>query len=409
MGGDLLIQRFDDRPNWQARLYDRAKRRYVTRSLGTTDQTLATDRAIGLWKEVMPLIQADVPLNSGSIKGCIADYYAYQQRRVDAKEIKPGALRDSKAQLSVVLVWCGLKGIDTVASVQPHTFNGFLPWRRDESLAITTGNAGIMRRSSLNKAIRELRQWWKWVKSQRLTEVELEIKEVSTRKEEPRQKNVAFTPQDWRKIEFELDRWVFKEAKGPDWAVKRMRPIHWYGRRNFHTLLMVLILSGLRPQEATEIITWNDLEFRNKGATSAAKLQDPGLIIRVRNDQGKGSRSVATNAGVTLKLFKTYADRWRKDNGYRQLKGSDLVFAYPPTDEPYAYSHYGRLFRDLLRRLGLSDKGYTIRSCRATYITDRIAEGKAPYIIARNCGHDLKVLMRDYEQLSDAQLANELL
>ena len=136
---------------------------------------------------------------------------------------------------------------------------------------------------------------------------------------------------------------------------------------------------------------------------------DTAVVIRVRNDLGKGSRSVACNAGVLLKQFKKYANEWRKLNGYPQIKGSDLVFAYPPTNEAYAYSHYGNLFRERVRHVTLSGKGYTIRSCRATYITDRLAEGKAPYIVARNCGHDLKVMMRDYEQLNEQQLVDELL
>lgn len=409
MGGDLLIQRFDDRPNFQCRLYDRKNRRYITRSLRTTDQATATDRAIALWKEVMPLIQASVPLNAGTIIACIEEYYQYQQRRVDAKEIKPGALRDSKAQLSVLLVWCALEELNRLVDVQPHSFNGFLPWRRDESLAITTGTGGIMRRSSLNKAIRELRQWWKWVKAQRYSDVELEIKELSTRKEESRQRNVAFSESDWNKIESELERWAFKQAKGPDWMVSRVRPVQWYGRRNFYYLIMVLKLSGLRPQEATQIITWNDLQFRNIGEAVTAKNLDPVVVIRVRNDDGKGSRSVATNAGVLLKVFREYANDWRKENGYPQIKGPDLVFCYPPTGKEYSYSHYGRLFRDILQHIGLSGKGYTIRSCRATYITDRLAEGKPPYLVARNCGHDLKVMMRDYEQLNEDQLVGELL
>ncbi|QNI53342.1 phage integrase family protein [Synechococcus sp. BIOS-E4-1] len=409
MGGDLLIQRFDDRPNYQARLYDRKNRRYITRSLRTTDQAVATDRAIALWRESMPLIEANVPLKAGSIAACIEDYYAYQQRRVEAGEIQAGALRDSRAQLSVALIYCGLQELTLLTHVQAHSFNEFLPWRRDKSLLITTGKAGIMRRSSLNKGIRELRMWWKWVKAQRLSEVELEIKELSTRREEPRQRNVAFTDADWKKLLAELKRWAFTEAKGPDWKIKRMRPVHWFGRRNFFYLMQMLVLSGLRPQEATQIITWNDLKFRNQGANATARALDSALVIRVRNDQGKGSRSVATNAGVLLKAFKKYSNDWRKENGYPQIKGSDLVFAYPPSNKAYSYTHYGKMFRDRLRHIGLEGKGYTIRSTRATYITDRLAEGKAPYIVARNCGHDLKVMMRDYEQLNEDQLINELL
>ena len=54
-------------------------------------------------------------------------------------------------------------------------------------------------------------------------------------------------------------------------------------------------------------------------------------------------------------------------------------------------------------------KGYTIRSFRSTYITNMLADGKSPYVIARNTGHSLEVLRRNYEQLSEEQLDDELL
>lgn len=409
MGGDLLIQRFDDRPSYQARLYDRAKRRYITRSLRTTDLGEATDKAIALWRDLSPLIEKDIPVNSGSIQDVIDQYLEAEAKRVEAGEILDGARRDKAAQLRPVALFCKLQGLKKLVDIKPHSFNAFVAWRRDESLLYTAGKAGIMRRTSLNKAIRELRAWWKWVQAQHLADFDLEIREVSTRQEEVRQKNVAFTPQDWKLIEQELDRWVFKAEKAPDWANDRMRPVHWYGRRNFYYLISVLSLTGMRPEEASRIITWGDVEYTGKGRTQAAINQHPGCIIRVRNPRGKGSRPVVSNAGVLLRMFRQYADKWRKENGYPLIKRNDLVFAYPPSNKEYSYSHYGGLFRDLLGRLGLKGKGYTIRSCRATYITNMLAEGKSPYLIARNTGHSLDVLRKNYEQLSEHQLADELL
>ena len=151
------------------------------------------------------------------------------------------------------------------------------------------------------------------------------------------------------------------------------------------------------------------MEYHGKGRTKGERSQHPGCVIRVRNPQGKGSRPVVNNAGIILRMFRKYADHWRHINGYPAIKGTDLVFAYPPTNEAYAYSHFGNMFRDLLRRLGLLGKGYTIRSCRSTYITNMLADGKSPYVIARNTGHSLEVLRRNYEQLSEEQLDDELL
>ena len=409
MGGDLLIQRFDDRPSYQARLYSPKKRRYITRSLRTTDLAVATDRAIALWRDLSPLIEKDIPVNAGSIQDVITQYLEAEDRRVEAGEILPGARRDKAAQLRPVALFCKLQGLKKLTDIKPHSFNGFIAWRRDESLLYTTGSAGILRRASLNKGIRELRGWWKWVRAKHLAEFDLELREVSTRKEEVREKNVAFQPDDWRRIDQELDRWTFTEQKRPDWANKRMRPIHWYGRHVFYYLIAVLSLTGMRPEEATKRITWDDIEYHGKGKTKAARSTHPGCVIRVRNPEGKGSRPVVNNAGVILRMFRQYADKWRHANGYPAIKGSDLVFAYPPTNEAYSYSHFGNMFRKLLKRLGLQGRGYTIRSCRSTYVTEMLAKGKSPYVIARNTGHSLEVLRRNYEQLSEGQLADELL
>ena len=184
MGGDLLIQWFDDRPSYQARLYDRAKRRYITRSLRTTDLGEATDKAIALWRDLAPLIEADIPVNSGSIQEVINQYLESEAKRVEAGEILDGARRDKAAQLRPVALFCKLQGLKKLTEVKPHSFNTFIAWRRDESLLYTAGKAGILRRTSLNKAIRELRAWWKWVRAQHLADFDLEIREASTRQEE---------------------------------------------------------------------------------------------------------------------------------------------------------------------------------------------------------------------------------
>ena len=61
-------------PFWQARLYSKKKRAFITRSLKTTDVTEATSKAIQLWQELDPLIKADVPLESTSVSGSIEEY-----------------------------------------------------------------------------------------------------------------------------------------------------------------------------------------------------------------------------------------------------------------------------------------------------------------------------------------------
>ena len=51
MGGEIQIFRYDTRPGWYVRFWNKEKRRYVVRSLKTEDASLVTDRAIQIWKE----------------------------------------------------------------------------------------------------------------------------------------------------------------------------------------------------------------------------------------------------------------------------------------------------------------------------------------------------------------------
>ena len=54
--------------------------------------------------------------------------------------------------------------ISHISDVQSHTLDGFVEWRRDKSLKITTGQEGTLKCSSLNKSIRQVRAFWKYLR-----------------------------------------------------------------------------------------------------------------------------------------------------------------------------------------------------------------------------------------------------
>ena len=58
MAGEIQLFRYTGKPTWYVRFYDRAKQKYLVRSLRTTDEAQATDEAIQLWKTLVPLIKA---------------------------------------------------------------------------------------------------------------------------------------------------------------------------------------------------------------------------------------------------------------------------------------------------------------------------------------------------------------
>ena len=387
------------------RFYDQSNRRYVMRSLKTSDIGEATDRAIGMWRDIQPRIEQGHPTDRQTIAATIETYLKEEQARVDAGVVLQGSVRDKRAQLKVLLVFCGLNGLTTVGQVREHSFNDFVAWRRDESRRITEGKNERLKPTSLNKSIREVRAWWKWCRKKRLTTVELELMEQVVRGERERTRNVAFAEDDWIAIEHELVR-RSKETQGKR---RELLPTQVYGRWMFKTLIQVLVHSGLRPQEATQHLRWRHIKFLEKGARPIDKLMDGSCVIRVENPSGKGSRSVACDAGVFFKLFQSFCVKWRRAVAMTPMTKDVLVFGNPLDGQPYAYSMFGNEWRALLDRLELRDKGYTIRSCRGYYASRMLAAGGTPYLLAKNLGHSIKVLERDYEQLTEQELIEAFL
>ena len=403
MGGEIQIFRYTGKPTWYVRFYDKTKQKYLVRSLRTTDEGEATDEAIQLWKTLVPLIKAGAATTVPSLDEAVHQYLEHKQARVDAGEIKPGAKRDAETQLKTFLIYCKLEGITRISAIQSHSLDGFLEWRRDKSMKVTTGKQSVLKRGSLNKSIREVRAFWKYLLKKKLTEVELDLMEVSMRHEEPRTRNIAFSQQHWELIEGELVR-LSQETQGER---RELLPSQQYLRRMMRTLLQVLADSGMRPQEATNLLQWQDVKPIEDGKTGADRAYSGACSLKIRNATGKGSRITVCDAGNYLKLWKLYVIQWRKSVGQRPLKPNDLVFGNPLTDAPYAYALIGKYFRSVLENLGLKGRGYTIRSTRGFCVTRLLAAGHTPYLISKNLGHSLKVMQRNYEQLSEEDLIAE--
>lgn len=405
MGGQIQVLSWEGRASLYCRFYDQANRRYLLRSLKTADLSEATDASIQLWTSLQPRIEAGHPTTEQTIAQAIDLYLQEEQARVDAGVVLPGTVRDKRAQLKVVLLYCGLNSLRTVHQVKDFSFNDFVAWRRDESRRLTEGKDERLKPGSLNKSIRELRAFWKWIRKKRLSTVELEVMEVTSRHEQVRTVNVAFTPEHWEMIEAELLRRT-KETRGER---RDLIPGQLYGRQHLKTLVQVLIHTGMRPQECTDIIKWRDIQFLNKGKTKQEKLLDNNCVIDLINPRGKGSRKIVSDSGLFLKIFQAYVSRWRKEFGHRPLHKDHLVFGNPMTGQPYAYSGLTKEFRGILADLGLSGLGYTLRSCRGFYISRMLATGASPYLISKNVGHDFDVMKKSYEQLSVSELIEALL
>ena len=202
------------------------------------------------------------------------------------------------------------------------------------------------------------------------------------------------TPEHWALIEGELLR-LAKETQGEQ---RDLLPSQRYFRTMMKTLLQVLCDSGMRPQEATNLLVWSDVQSISEGISRKEQAFSGACSIKIRNPTGNGSRITVCDSGNYLKLWKLYVMEWRKSVGHRPLKPNDLVFANPLTDQPYSYSLLGNYFRAVLEKLELKGLGYTIRSSRGFCVTRLLAAGHSPYLVSKNLGHSQKVMAKNYEK-----------
>ena len=400
MSGELTIVRFVERKNLYVRFYDRKKQAYVSRSLGTSDLSQAIDKAIKLWQQLSPLIEAGVSLDASSLEDCVRDYLQSEQVRVDAGEVLPGMLRDKTTQLRTFLIYCKLEGVRQISDVRPHSFNSFVQWRRDKSQKITNGKDIRLKRASLNKSIREVRAFFKHLRKKRVIDFDIELSEVSTRHEEVRTTNIAYTDEHWAAIEKELVR----RSKDIQGQRREHTQAQQYFRVLFKTFMQVMVHAGTRPTELTNKLEWRDITFLELGKTPTDQALCPECTLNIRNPRGKGSRITACDAGMFLKLWARYVNEWRKANGFQPVKKTTLVFANPAGNKAFVYGNYAKHWNETLETLGLQGLGYTIRSARGYYVTRMLALGHSPYMIAKNCGHSPRILETNYEQLSAADL-----
>ncbi len=240
------------------------------------------------------------------------------------------------------------------------------------------------------------------IKTRRIEDNDVEINEVSNKKEEVKSRNIAFTDADYKLVEQELKRVAFKAKTS-----ERKQTIHLYDRKIFYYLIVLVATSGLRAMEANNIICWKVFKLYYKGKHSPIKSTS-ACTIAIRNSEGKARRKVVCDAGYTLQAFRSYVDKWKQERGYRSVKGEVHIFTYPVTDKPYTYSLISNYFRKLMAKLTLNGKGYTIRSHRSTYIYNMIKWGANPYKLCRNTGHNIQSMIKHKERLGITYIADHL-
>ena len=225
--------------------------------------------------------------------------------------------------------------------------------------------------------------------------------------------NPAISAEDWKNIEHHIKSVYLEDgAKHNSPRVHHWRYLMW-------TFIMVAKNTGCRPNELLKL-KWKDVEF-----TDLEKADDREHIIAyltVTDSKTGMKREIPANVGSTLLQWMQYRIKYIKQHLpklYNELSVNSLdqlVFGNPYNEfKSYNLVSYQHSWREIisgcyerLRGNKFSDRPYTLYSLRKTFIEQQLIAGLDIFLLARLCGHSVKVLETHYERMDIRKRSDEI-
>ena len=427
--GRAEVVLFTHRPTWHYRQYIPKERRYVTRSLETTDLEQAREDAIELFYALQSeLDEKGAPDKSQVlIKDLIKEWIRENEERQRTGQITQTTLRGktSAMQGPISLYLLQHLGLKTVGEIQQDTFLGYRTWRVTEGWKHLTSSWGkvVPKDSTVKRDLVHAKDWFaNFLIPKGYTAVVPAMEKITIRQDQLDANPPIPLEPDWRVIYTHLRKWAEHGMSHPN-------PRVGYFRECFRTFVLCSYQAGTRPIELIgEVekvrkvaadgtasverkirsgLRWEDVEVdmaTHINETSGKEFQFEEATLYIRESKTGVPREIPCNAGKYFIRWRKFCDQYRREQGLHPLKKSDYVFFNPYTNQPYSYTHFFRTWEEMRETLKdqlspvRSNKKYTIYSLRSSYITNQIEEGKDIYLIKKITGHSLELLHRHYDR-----------
>lgn len=188
---------------------------------------------------------------------------------------------------------------------------------------------------------------------------------------------------------------------------------HW--RYLMWTFILVAKNTGCRPNELLKL-RWRDVEFQT--------MEEDRVIayLTVTDSKTGMKREIPAHIGSMLLKWMQYRIKYIKQHQpdlYTNMivnQLDQLVFGNPHNEfRSYNLVTYQHSWREIvsgcshqLRGNKFSDRPYTIYSLRKTFIEQHLIAGLDIFLLARLCGHSVKVLETHYERMDIRKRSDEI-
>jgi integrase len=362
--------------HWQFRMYLRADKRYVVKSLQTTSMQIAIDKGKDLFHEIYSQVKSGKKLFSLTTKEAVQLYLDYRKIDVSNGTIVSGRYGTITTHLEHFLDFIGR---DTrLRDIQADSAEDYYSFRSAEASQSTIQNE----QSTINALC-------KWLHSNNYTSFQSlifrRLKKIDKRAEDVRR--ATFTPAEYKQLYIAARAYVKQKGLESEEYLQRELTRHW---------ILINANCGMRNGEARQL-RWADIQvIRHKMKDSKDELDAILVTLSIRSETSKvrNSRRVICRGGVYFERLKEI------------LQPSDnncLVFSIDGVtefSEKLLLRHFYAIVK-LARIDRYADRGIVPYSLRHYMITDRLRAGLKYHNVAMMVGNSASEIEKTYYHLWD--------
>ena len=403
-------------------------KKYKTLSLGTSDKSFATERALEKWRTLQNQIDVGGVVFECSTPESIDQYLRHLNEMVDTDQMKKLTLTCKTTSLKKLRVF--LVEYDRPSQIPPNVLDDYTKWRRTKNWDKQKhpNNPKPPSNLTINKELSDFKGYFDWMRRKKMFVHEIEYPFIKNDWKRSTESNPSFDIDDWMTIVYYMRTWVRKNENRKEYGI--------FYRTIFCEFLKVLANSGLRPHEALKL-RWTDIQLKKKDEVEyrSSQLDTTGqnltndskdVIVRERliahievsPDTKTGRRLVICPAGVYFRRIRNFY----KDKTGSYPKPNDYIFMNIGTTHskkmdfvgrPLSTDHLRKLWYEFMNDLRIEKdihftNHYTIYSCRSFFINQRLEMGVPPNYVAKLVGHSIKTMERHYENIQLKNLEPEL-
>jgi integrase len=365
-----------------ARLRISPEKKYIWRTLKTSDEATAIRVGRKLLYQIEERVDLGLPLKSKLFSAVIDDYVAFRQRDHAHGKTSDGMLRQI---VRVSKFWRKYAGALPVEAINDKVMREFIPWRRDyyshfkklpKNAKLHPTDKTLQWEMMLGKAV------VKWAHEQGL------------RGKQPLP-TVTFTPKR-KRVRPALELSEFRRL----WRImyKRIRDAHdkrtLRSRELLRDYILILANSGMRIGEANSLRLRDVIPFKDDKGRSNYRF-----IVRGKT----GERDVILRSAVARRLDKMLAKRSGEHS-------NNFLFAMPDGSRIITLIDQ---FDAAIRQAGIEKNGfgekYSLYSLRHFYAVTALRNGIGVFEVARNMGTSVQMIQQYYgKQATSAVFATRL-